>query len=98
MTPNRTSRAGRTLSAASVAIMYGRKYRLVSPSSADGTHGSSTVTNARSAAMNASSGTCGSASRSALAVKRAALRSGRNAQTDPSACRYALRPSKISCE
>ena len=98
MTPNSTSWAGRTLSTASVAIMYGRRYRLVSPSSADGTHASSTVTSARRAAMNSSSGTCGSASRSALAVNRAAFRSGRNAHTEPSACRYAFRPSKISCE
>jgi hypothetical protein len=26
-----------------------------------------------------------------------ALASGRNVQIEPSACRYALRPSKISC-
>ncbi|CPU67063.1 Uncharacterised protein [Mycobacteroides abscessus] len=44
-----------------------------------------------------STDSAGSARRCAERAKRAALASGRNVHTEPSAWRYAFMPSKISC-
>ena len=74
--------------------MNGRRYRLVS--GAEGTHEASMPTSCSRAAMKSASGSCGSARRAAERCRRRAFSSGRNAQTEPSACRYAFSPSKIS--
>ena len=65
--------------------MNGRRYRLDSPPA--GTQSTSVVTSASSEPRKTSSGSSGSASRRAERANRAALTSGRNAQTEPSACR-----------
>ena len=75
--------------------MYGRRYRLVS--SPDGTHAWSVETSATSEPRKSSAGSSGSASRRAERANRAAFACGLKLQIEPSACRYALRPSKISC-
>ena len=67
--------------------MNGRRYRLVSPVPAGGTHASSTSTSARSDATKSSVGSSGRARRRALRCIRSALASGRNDHTEPSACR-----------
>ena len=89
------SLAGRTPRKTSLANMYGRTYRLDSGWS--GTQSASAVTSADSEARNASSGSAGIDMRAAERLNRRALASGRNRVTPPSAARYALSPSKISC-
>ena len=66
--------------------MNGRRYSDSSPP-AGGTHDSSTAISCRSDSRNTSSGSSGMASRRADDRSRAALASGRNDTTDPSAHR-----------
>lgn len=75
--------------------MKGRRYRLVSGS--EGTQSPSTAISCRSDSTNSSVGSSGSARRTAERWRRRAFASGRNVQMEPSACRYAFIPSKISC-
>nr|KEP23793.1 hypothetical protein DA06_04730 [Georgenia sp. SUBG003] len=89
-----SSWAERTPRKGSVAIMNGRRYRL--EPGTEGTQRASAAARAARDATKSSSGSSGMARRRAEALKRAALNPGRNVQTEPSACRYALRPSKIS--
>jgi hypothetical protein len=86
MTRYRYSFAGRTPSPGSVAITNGRRYSDSSPP-AGGTHCSSTAISLRSDSRNNSSGSSGIASRRAEDRRRAALASGRNDTTEPSAQR-----------
>ena len=90
-----TSSAALTPRNASDAIMNGRIYRLCSPA-ASGTQRASAMTSWRTASRKSSTGSSGSIMRAAEDCRRAALRSGRKSQIDPSACRYAFMPSKIS--
>ncbi|MDR6172086.1 hypothetical protein QE359_003115 [Curtobacterium sp. SORGH_AS776] len=80
-----TACAARTPRNDSVAIMNGRRYRLVS--GAEGTQSTSVRTSSRMESTKVSTGSSGSASRRADRWKRLALASGRNVQTEPSACR-----------
>ena len=75
--------------------MKGRRYRLCS--GALGTQLASAQTSASMLARKSAASSTGSASRRAERPIRAAFRSGRNNQTLPSGCRYALSPSKTSC-
>ena len=76
--------------------MNGRRYSDSSPP-AGGTQSLSTAISWRSDSRNTSSGSSGIAIRRAEDRIRAALASARNDTIDPSAQRYALSPSKISC-
>ena len=84
MIRNRYSCAGRTPRNGSLAIWYGRMYRVWS--APVGTQSRSASTSASTAARKDSSGTGGMASRLALRANRAALDSGRKVATLPSGC------------
>ncbi|KIX77950.1 hypothetical protein SF12_11245 [Streptomyces sp. MBRL 601] len=95
MTMYVTSAAGRTPRNASEANMNGRRYRLCSPS--PGTQSRSARTSWVTDSRKTPAGSSGRARRRAERAKRSALASGRKVHTEPSGCRYAFMPSKISC-
>src|SRR5690606_28866389 len=62
-----------------------------------GHHSRSWAMSASESRMKSSTGSSGIDRRRAEALKRRALASGRNVAIRPSACRYALNPSKTAC-
>ena len=91
----RYSREGRSISETSVPNMNGRKYRLCVGSS--DSMPSSAATTRSMASTKVSSGSSGMHSRRVERWKRRAWSRGRNTPIDPSALRWALRPSNATC-